>query len=327
MSEPLVSEVEEQPELPEANRSRGWSVLIVAAVIAGLGLGAVMAGRVNNHEESGPVGCDAPEADQANCLPVEIPTSQPSSTLPVLPPLGDLVWAEDFDTLDPSIWTVEHSTFGDGNNELQCYTPDQVSVSGGNLVLRAENRSVQCPNGQIRAQTSGMLRTRALTLSPGQSIGWKVKLTPADDTNQEGLWPAVWSSSWAGGKWPKGGEWDGFEVMTANSPDRVAYGIHFADPSGNHDKKSREVFGDQFSDTWHEFRFDYGHDGVLVWYMDGVETHRVTDAPTLQGYPAPFDQTMTELRINLALGGNPGALNPLALPATLEVDYIRVSEL
>ena len=234
-----------------------------------------------------------------------------------------LIWAEEFDVLDPSIWNVEHSTFGDGNNELQCYTPAQVSVEDGALVLLAENAQVQCPNGSLRQQTSGMVRTRVLTLSPGQSIEWRVKLTPADDQNQAGLWPAIWSSSWAGGGWPTGGEWDGFEVMTANSPDRVSYGIHYSDTTGAHGKKSREVFGDQFSDEWHDFRFDYGVDGVLVWYMDGTETHRVTEAPTQQGYPAPFDQTMTELRINLALGGNPGPLDPAALPATLEVDYIR----
>ncbi len=322
-----MSEIDEQPELPKAGRSSGWSLVILAAVVSALGLGVFMAGRAGGQEELSPVSCDSIGADPANCLQDEAVSTPSSSTLPALPPLGDLIWAEDFNTLDPSIWNVEHSTFGDGNSELQCYTPAQVSVKDGHLVLLAENRSVQCPNGQVRAQTSGMLRTQALTLSPGQSIEWKVKLTPADDTNQEGLWPAVWSSSWAGGKWPTGGEWDGFEVMTANSPDRVSYGIHFADQNGSHDKKSREIFGDQFSDEWHEFRFDYGRGGTLVWYMDGIETHRVTDAPTLQGYPAPFDQTMTELRINLALGGNPGPLNPLALPATLEVDYIRVSEL
>ncbi len=269
--------------------------------------------------------CDPVLGDTADC-PTEDDENVPPSDEPAmsaLPGLGDLVWSEDFDTLDPATWTVEHSTFGDGNSELQCYTPEQVSIESGHLVLTAENRQVQCPNGNIRAQTSGMLRTRALTLSPGQAIEWRVKLTPADEVNQQGLWPAVWSSSWAGGGWPTGGEWDGFEVMTANSPDRVSFGIHFSDQGGQHDKKAREVYGDRFSDDWHDFRFDYGLDGTLVWYMDGVETHRVTEASTLQGYPAPFDQTMTELRINLALGGNPGPLNPLALPATLEVDYIR----
>lgn len=237
--------------------------------------------------------------------------------------LRDLLWEEEFDQLDPGVWEVEHSSFGDGNNELQCYTPDQVSVESGSLVLTAINQSAQCPTGGVRAQVSGMVRTQAFTLSPGQAIEWRVKLTPADEANQGGLWPAVWASSWAGGSWPRGGEWDGFEVMTANSPDRVSYGIHFSDTAGEHDKRSREVFGERFSDDWHEFRFDYGLHGTLVWYMDGVETYRVNDAPTLQGYPAPFDQTMTELRINLALGGNPGPLDARALPATLRVDYIR----
>lgn len=234
------------------------------------------------------------------------------------------VWAEEFDQLDPSRWVREHSTFGDGNNELQCYQPEQVTVANGILVLKAEDIQVTCPNGSVRSQTSGMVRSQGLTLSPGQSIEWRVKLTPANADAQAGLWPALWSSSWAGGGWPTGGEWDGFEVMTANSPDRVSYGIHYSNASGSHAKSGNEVFGARFSDDWHDFRFDYGVGGVLVWYMDGVETHRVVDAPTQQGYPAPFDQTMTEIKINLALGGNPGALEPSALPATYEIDYIRV---
>ncbi len=290
------------------------SVLVLGVAIAAVVVGTVF-GAFDSPSSSFARDCQRLDG-QEGCITLDRKETE-------IPDSRILVWAEEFDVLDPAIWSVEHSTYGDGNNELQCYTPDQVSVEAGSLVLRAENVSVQCPNGSLRQQTSGMVRTRVLTLSPGQYIEWRVKLTPADDENQAGLWPAVWSSSWAEGGWPTGGEWDGFEVMTANSPDRVSFGIHYSDASGANGKKSREVFGERFSDDWHEFRFDYGLDGVLVWYMDGVETHRVTEAPTQQGYPAPFDQTMTELRINLALGGNPGPLNPAALPATLKVDYIR----
>ena len=46
--------------------------------------------------------------------------------------------------------------------------------------------------------------------------------------------------------------------------------------------------------------------------------------------PVPFDQTIDEIKINLALGGTPGALSPSALGssgATFEIDYIKVFSL
>ena len=257
-------------------------------------------------------------------------TSTTTTTVPTTPPPNErtLVFEENFNSLSPSRWKTEHSTYGDGNNELQCYTPQQVSVANGSLVLTAEKRTETCPNGSTRDVTSGMVRSNGLTFSPGQSIEWRVKLTPTDSANQAGLWPAFWSSGWAGGGWPNGGEWDGFEVMTARNPKRSVFSIHYAKPDGSHGKTGKEVVaGANFSDSWHTFRFDYGTDGVLVWFMDGTEVQRVTNAPTAQGWPAPFDQAMTELKINLALGGNPGALDERALPATYQVDYIRIYDM
>lgn len=241
-----------------------------------------------------------------------------------------VVWQEDFNALDPSVWRVEHSTYGDGNNELQCYRPENVSVSGGRLVLKAVAETYTCPNGSRRQHTSGMIRSRGVTFSPGQSIEFRVKLTPADRDDQAGLWPAVWSSSWAGGGWPRGGELDYLEVMTAENPRRAMFSMHYQDSSGRHELQNKGVIGNEyFSDRWHTIRFDYGTGGRLTWYLDGVEAFSVDAADTVQGYPAPFDQRIDEIKVNLALGGRPGPLSPGALGslgATFEVDYIRIIE-
>ncbi len=252
-------------------------------------------------------------------------TAAPTTTAAAGP---TLVWSDEFTSFNSNRWKKEHSTYGDGNNELQCYTPEQVTVANGRLVLTAEARSETCPNGSLRTVTSGMVRSTGVTFSPGQRIVYRVKLTPNDDANQGGLWPAFWSSGWAGGGWPNGGEWDGFEVMTARSPKRTVFSLHYANSSGNHQKTSKEVFAaDNFSDDWHVMSFDYGADGTMIWRMDGVVVQTVSDADTAQGWPAPFDQAMQELKINLALGGNPGPLQPEALPATYEIDYVRIYDL
>jgi beta-glucanase (GH16 family) len=264
------------------------------------------------------------------------PTPPPATTAPPpppskRPPAGEVVWQDDFDRLDTSRWAVEHSTYGDGNNELQCYRPENVSVGGGRLTLRAVTETYTCPNGSTRQVTSGMVRSRGLRFEPGQAIEFRVKLTPADPNNQGGLWPAVWSSGWAGGGWPRGGEIDYLEVMTANDPKRSIYSIHYAKPDGSHGVTNRPIFGaDNFSANWHTVRFEYGRSGDLTWILDGRQVNRVSAAQTVQGYPAPFDQAIGEIKINLALGGRPGPLDPRALGsggATFEIDYIRVVRL
>src|SRR3546814_14609163 len=46
-----------------------------------------------------------------------------------------LVWSDEFDgsAVDTSVWKPYHSTYGDGNRELQCLTPGNVTASGGQL--------------------------------------------------------------------------------------------------------------------------------------------------------------------------------------------------
>ncbi len=242
-----------------------------------------------------------------------------------------MLWQDDFNSLNTSTWKLEHSTYGDGNNELQCYRPENVSVSGGKLILRAVTETYTCPNGSTRQVTSGMVRSRGVTFSPGQAIEFRVKLNPADANDQGGLWPAVWASGWAGGGWPRGGEMDWLEVMTAENPRRAMFSMHYADPGGSHALRNKGVIGSgNFSDDWHVVRFDYGRNGRLTWYLDGVQAFRVDGVATLQGFPAPFDQTVGEIKINLALGGRPGPLSPRAVGssgASFEMDYIRIIQL
>ncbi len=262
-------------------------------------------------------------------------TSSAASSAEALPSTSPraatgMVWQENFNSLDARRWQVEHSTYGDGNGERQCYRPENVRVEGGRLILTASSETVTCPNGKTRSVTSGMVRSRGVTFSPGQAIEFRVKLTPPDPANQAGLWPAVWASSWAG-SWPRGGELDFLEVMTAEDPRRAVFSLHYADPSGDHELQNKAVaMSNRFSDGWHTIRFDYGHNGNLSWHLDGNEVFSVSAADTLQGYPAPFDQTIEEIKINLAVGGTPGPLASGALGAsgaTFEIDYIKVFDL
>ncbi|MDH4280112.1 MAG: hypothetical protein OEW83_18735, partial [Acidimicrobiia bacterium] len=86
----------------------------------------------------------------------------PTPPTPPTPPPGSdtaaqptLVWADEFDSFDGTVWRREHSTYGDGNGELQCYRPENVAVAGGALILRARTENYTCPNGSTRDVTSG----------------------------------------------------------------------------------------------------------------------------------------------------------------------------
>jgi beta-glucanase (GH16 family) len=119
--------------------------------------------------------------------------------------------------------------------------------------------------------------------------------------------------------------------MTANDPTRSIYSIHYAQADGSHGKTNRPVYGTEpFSARWHTVRFDYGRDGRLAWHLDGRLVFTVDSADTIQGYPAPFDLPIREIKINLALGGRPGPLAPGAVGsagATFEVDFVRIYRL
>lgn len=278
-------------------------------------------------------------ASTASSTPTSQPTveDQPSTTeaqiddTPAPPIENNVTFVDNFTELDTSVWRVEDvSSFGDGNNEEQCYLAENTSVQNGKLVLRAKVETVQCERDQ-REVTSGMVRSRGVTFSPGQGIDFRVKLTPADRENSAGLWPALWASSFGGGGWPRGGELDFFEVMTAVNPTRVLFSMHFENRQNQNGLINTPVFLDEdFAEEWHTFRFDYGENGVLRWYLDGELVQEVDDAPTVQGYPAPFDSTIEQLRINLALGGRPGPLDRRAIGgsgATYEIDYVRIFDL
>lgn len=279
----------------------------------------------------------APPTTQAE-KPTTTTTTRPPTTAPPTtqrttttskPSSGAGEWYEGFDSLNTSRWAPEHSTYGDGNGERQCYQPGNVSVQNGRLTLRAREESATCPNGSTRSISSGMVRSQGLAFSPGQAIEFRVRLNVADSSNQAGLWPAVWASSWAG-RWPEGGELDFLEVMTAEDPNRAMFSMHYADGSGRHELQNKPTYLDgTFSGNWQTIRFDYGHGGQLTWYLNGRQVFQVDSASTRQGYPAPFDQTIREIKINLAVGGSPGPLGGgvLSSDATFEVDYIRVFNL
>ena len=286
---------------------------------------------------------DAPPSPPTTTAPSPAPPTPPGGepATPPPPPTDDpggddspgptLVWAEEFDTFDSSVWRREHSTYGDGNGELQCYRPENVSVRDGALILRAKVETYTCPNGSTRQVTSGMVRG-TVDFDHGQRIEFRVKVNPRDPDDQRGLWPALWASSWNGGGWPRGGEVDWLEYV-GKDPTRAHHTIHYLDPDGRRAKMPKAVdLDERFSDSWHVVAFDWTDD--LVWYLDGREVQRIT-AAEVNALDNPFlesSNSITQIKLNLALGGSwGGALGPTTVDAAgttnFAVDYVRIYNL
>lgn len=235
----------------------------------------------------------------------------------------NIIWQDEFDgtSLDLSKWNYQigdgcdQNICGWGNNELQSYQEANVAVSNGTLKITAKKERIRGSQ-----YTSGRINSKGKADFTYGRFEASIKL-PAGD----GLWPAFWmlpTDEFYGG-WPQSGEIDIMEYV-ASTPDEILGYIHYGDPypdnqsQGNTYKLKNDVFYNDF----HEFAIEW-EPGEIRWYMDGILYSTKT---TQDISPAnwPFDKDFHFL-LNVAVGGNLGGqVNDSMLPATMEVDYVRV---
>ncbi len=241
-----------------------------------------------------------------------------------------LVFSDDFDTLDMSVWQPMFGTGsqfglqGWGNNELQYYTdrPENVRVENGELVIEARRESF---GG--RSYTSARLRTLGRVDVRYGRIEARIKI-PAT----QGIWPAFWmlpTNSPYGG-WPMSGEIDIMEAV--NGASTLHGTIHFGNPWPENASQSRVIGSpNSWANDYHVYRVDW-YPNRFEWYVDGVLYGVVTDnqwfTPASSDPAAPFDQPFHML-LNVAVGGNwPGSPDGSSqFPQQMRVDWVRVYDL
>jgi beta-glucanase (GH16 family) len=128
----------------------------------------------------------------------------------------ELMWEDDFNrsVLDEKYWTIEENDQGGGNNEMQYYRPENITIeqhrSGVNcLVISARRETVGC-----KSFTSGRLVTRGKVSCKYGKIEARIKLPPTAN----GLWPAFWmlGEDYSTVGWPRCGEIDIMENVGYN---------------------------------------------------------------------------------------------------------------
>lgn len=265
-----------------------------------------------------------------------------------------LVWSDEFegDQLDETRWTHAADCGGGGNNERQCYvvSQDTVSVRDGLLRLTAIKRRTRGlanpwagPTGPMK--TGDYASGKIVSQGKASWLYGRIEAR-ARVPGGQGVWPAIWMmpETNAYGGWPRSGEIDILETINLGAPcdtceggreNRIFGTIHFGKGAGEaHRQHSGPFPMPPSADGFHVYAVEWSP-GLIDWFVDGVRYFRATAEDWKpvddKAGPAPFDQPF-HLILNLAFGGawpegaNAQGVDEAALPATMEVDWVRVSQ-
>lgn len=232
-----------------------------------------------------------------------------------------LVWQDEFNTSgrrlpDNSKWWYETGGGGWGNNEKQTYVSgrqgrDTVAmVSDGTLKIVAQKvggEVLSVRMNTIDSWTYGYFEA-SLKLPVGK-----------------GTWPAFWMMPKNFTRWPGDGEIDIMEHVGYH-PNYVSSSIHcqaYYHSIGT--QKTHEIYLATAQREFHTYACEWTEDYVRF-FFDG-ELHFTFHNDHKNNYDTwPFYNPFY-LKLNLAWGGNWGGamgLDESCLPATYEIDYVRV---
>lgn len=256
-----------------------------------------------------------------------------------------LVWEDTFDgnTLNTKNWTIEVNGDGGGNQELQYYRAENVSVgtepatNRSCLILTAKKE--QYLNKSV---TSGRLTTRDKVFFKYGKIEASVKLPKTAN----GLWPAFWmmGNDFSKVGWPRCGEIDILEMghsngIRNNTQDKFFNGAcHWGPRAGNNPMYAKDsTSGYGLQDGFHLW--------TLIWDESAVKMYLDLDKyPNASPYFEMGISNMTNdtspglyfnkeffILFNLAIGGHfPGINNVNNVTALangdahMYVDYVKV---
>jgi beta-glucanase (GH16 family) len=236
-------------------------------------------------------------------------------------------------SLDTSKWVVQQtatSGYTDPGPTMACFvnSPNNVSVSGGylNLTVRQEAAPFACPVGLQSfptSYTSGMVTTYGLFSQAYGTFEVRAKLPPSSIQGlQETFWLWPVNSSQYGTAWPASGEIDFAEFYSQFANLDIPY-IHYnaAVPDANVTASNCTIT----PGTFNTYGLEWSPGSLVVTYNGHVclVDHPNPAAP-LTG-AQPFDKPfMVSLTQTLGIGSNVFEPGKTPLPATTQVDWVRV---
>ncbi len=235
-----------------------------------------------------------------------------------------LVWEDNFNTLNTNMWQV--ADHFDHYGEPQVYKAGNVSVNGGNLIIQTRQEMYNCPSLYLTPWHCS--RQDAVGLPYSYTSGW-VESKQAYNTQYGyiesrikipygfGFWPAFWTFLGDGVSGSNAAEIDIFEMLGHLPNDNVTTNIHYEYPDGDPYFQKSELDYFDYTD-WHIYGVEWSPDRI-VWYIDGhaIRTyynHSVVDP----------------VRIILNTAIEPlyqPTVNQAPFPSDMRVDYVKVYDL
>lgn len=238
-----------------------------------------------------------------------------------------LIWQDEFNNSclssgkyalpNTTEWWYESADPGWVNNELQRYVADGFSgtdtcavVSDGTLKIIAKKKGTEIISARInthKSWTYGYFEAR-LKLPRGR-----------------GTWPAFWMMPKNYTSWPDDGEIDIMEEV-GYRPNYVSSSIHC---KAYYHSIGTQKTGEQLVPTaesdFHIYALEWTEDSIKG-FVDGICHFTFENDKTGNKNTWPFNAPFY-LKLNLAWGGSWGGaqgVDESALPATYEIDYVRV---
>ena len=236
----------------------------------------------------------------------------------VIPDGYQLSWNEEFDTDGrPSTedWWYETGDNGWGNNESQCYVAgsykgeDLAFISDGSLKIQAK-------------KIDGKVYSIRMNTKRNWTYGWFEARIKVSDV--PGSWPAFWMMPQNYKTWPGDGEIDIMEyAISTQGKNKSSSSIHckaYNWPAGTQKTHVQAVAN--AASEFHVYALEWTST-EMRFYIDGKQHLLFKNEG--KGYDYwPFDAPFY-LKFNMAWGGNMGGkTDESQLPATYEIDYVRV---
>jgi beta-glucanase (GH16 family) len=264
--------------------------------------------------------------------PIPAPGAPVAST-PASSSGWSLVWSDEFDSSAGTVPSAAHWNYdlgnkesnGWGNREFQYYTSQARNAQmdgAGMLVITAEKASNPgpCWNDKPCDYTSARIHSNGKVGFTYGKVEARMKLPSG-----QGIWPAFWTlgTDLASVGWPASGEIDIMEFI-GKTPNTTYGTLHGPGYSGAQGIGKPREFGGPVDSDFHTYSI-VKRPNEIIWYVDGVEYHRLTPANLPVGGKWVFEKPFFVI-LNLAVGGDwPGAPDATTpLPARMLVDWVRV---
>jgi beta-glucanase (GH16 family) len=258
-----------------------------------------------------------------------------------------LMWEDNFDhpvLNETDHWTVEVNGNGGGNNELQYYRSENISIeqhpSGVNCLVISAKRE----NFGGKVATSGRLVTRRNVSAKYGKMEARIKLPQTAN----GLWPAFWmmGEDYSTVGWPRCGEIDILEMGNVNgisrgTQDKYFNGAcHWGENWTYYAKDNTAAYSLQ--DDFHLFTMIWDETTIKMYldldkYPDNAPYFEMKiDGQRVAGQVSYYFHKPFSFLFNLAVGGNftgitgntniskITALPVDGTPVKMYIDYVRI---